>query len=258
MFNENLLVGSSALSIFFICSREGSHLATINFSDRYLAVDATWTPRGNIIYTTTALNVKMVLMSQSAEIIAIDEPTRFPRFVSVSNDEIIYLTDYNADVYQSTNEGVSWSLVFSSPDYYLIREVIKVTFENSDELWFLEEQKDEISHLRAYSTDRSLSKGDILWRYINVTTIDNKKINFSSSRFSNDGNMNIFLNDKDGKTVQLLPVNGPHCCQLQPLNHHFESEPHRVAVDKKRQLLYVGQMGGVIGVFKLTYGNGHN
>ena len=50
-------------------------------------------------------------------------------------------------------------------------------------------------------------------------------------------------------------VNGQYHCQLLS-SHHIKNLPCRLAVDKERQLLYVGQDESVVGVFKLTYGEG--
>ena len=216
--------------------------------------DATWTPRGNIVYTTYRSN-KVVVMSESGKVITTHTQMTDPRYISVSCDDIIYLADYKTGVYQSTDDGVSWSLVFKSTDGWHCEQVIKVTTDLSDDFWTLEKSNNNKYHLRVYSVDRRRSDGYVTWRGINVRTTDGKHINLSDSRLSYDGNMNIFLSDYHNKAVHVLLVNGQYHCQLLS-SHHIKNEPFRLAVDKERQLLYVGQKFGVVGVFKLTYGDG--
>ena len=253
VFNDKLLVSVNGHSQLFIYSREGRHLSTITINNNDKLWDTTWTPRGNIVYTT--FSNKVVVMSESGKVITTHTQMTKPRYLSVSNDDIIYLADLETGVYQSTDDGVSWSLVFKSTDGWHCWQVIKVTTDHSDDFWTLEQSVNKNWHLRVYSVDRKRSDGNVTWRDINVTTTDGKHINLSNSSLSYDGNMNIFLSDWDNKAVHVLSLNGQYHCPLLS-SHHFKSEPCRLAVDKERQLLYVGQMVGVVGVFKLTYGDG--
>ena len=254
VFNDKLLVSCSYLSQLFIYSREGRHLSTIttNYNDKLL--DATWTPRGNIVHTTFESN-RVVVMSESGKVITTHTQMTEPQWLSVSNDDIIYLADSQTGVYQSTDDGVSWSLVFKSTDGWHCEQVIKVTNDHSDDFWTLEYSDNNSYHLRVYSVDRRRSDGNVTWRDINVPITDGKHINLSYSRLSYDSKVNIFLSDCDNKAVHVLSVNGQYQCQLLS-SHQFENEPFRLAVDRERQLLYVGQEEGVVGVFKLTYGDG--
>ena len=259
VFNDKLLVsyGGSLLGLsqLFIYSREGRHLSTITIHNNDKLCDATWTPRGNIVYTTLYSN-KVVVMSKSGKVITTHTQMTEPRCLSVSNDDIIYLADSETGVYQSKDDGVSWSLVFKSTDGWHCEQVIKVTTDHSDDFWTLEQSDNNNHHLGVYSVDRRRSDGNVTWRDINVPTTDGKHINLSyNSSLSYDSNMNIFLSDCDNKAVHVLSVNGQYHCQLLS-SHHFKNEPLRLAVDKERQLLYVGQMWSVVGVFKLTYGDG--
>ena len=258
-FNDKLLVscgGVFGLSQLFIYSREGRHRSTITTNDNDELFDAMWTPRGNIVYTTLDSN-KVVVISESGKVITTYTRMTEPRDLSVSSDNIIYLADSETGgVYQSTDDGVSWSLVFKSTDGWRCIQVIKVTTDHSDDFWTLEYNRDSNNyHLRVYSVDRRRSDGNVTWRDINVTTTDGKHIDVSCSSLSYDGNMNIFLSDFNNKAVHVLSVNGQYHCQLLS-SLHIENEPWRLAVDEERQLLYVGQWDGVVGVFKLTCGEG--
>ena len=66
--------------------------------------------------------------------------------------------------------------------------------------------------------------------------------------------MNSFLSDCEKKAVHVLSVNGQYHCQLLS-SYNIESIHHKLAVDKERHLLYVGQLRSVVEVFNLKYGN---
>ena len=252
VFNDKLLVSSDCLSQLFIYSREGRHLSTITIRDDAKLWDATWTPCGNIVYTTQTSN-EVVAMSESGKVITKHIQMKQPRCLSVSNDDIIYLADLETGVHQSTDDGVSWSLVFKSSDGWSCGQVIKVTTDHCNEFWTLEGSDNGNLHLRVYSVDRRHSDVKVTWRDINVPTTDGKHIDLSYSRLSYDGNMNIFFNDNQNKAVHVLSVNGQYHCQLLS-SHHIKNTPYRLAVDKERQLLYVGQEESVVGLYELTYG----
>ena len=191
-------------------------------------------------------------MSESGEVIVKNKMIE-PRFFSVSN-EIIYLTDKKAGVYQSTDDGVSWSLVFKSTDEWYCREVIKVTTDCCDDYWALEKNDNNSYHLRVYSVDKRRSH-NVTWRDIDVTTTDGKHINLSHSKLSYDGDKNIFLSECYNKAVHVLSVNSPNHCQPL-LSQYVKTKPRKLAVDKERQQLYVGQTGGEVEVFQYAYADG--
>ena len=252
VFNDKLLLSGYGLSQLFIYSHEGRHLSTITINDNDKLYDAAWTPRGNIVYTTCNCN-KVVVMSESGEVISTHTQVTAPQYVSVSN-HIIYLADRETGVYQSTDDGITWNHVFKSTDGWHCWQVIKVTTDHSDDFWTLE-RSDKNKHLRVYSVNRRHSDGNVTWRDINVPTTDGKPINLLYSSLSYDGNMNIFLSDCHNKAVHVFSVNGQYHCQLLS-SHHINHRPCRLAADKKDQLLYVGQDESVVEVFKITYEDG--
>ena len=251
--NDKLLISDSGLSQLFIYNCEGRHLSTITINDNELLFDAMWTPRGNIVYTTFSNTV--VVISESGEVITPPTQMTFPGYLSVSNDNIIYLADRMTDVYQSTNDGVSWSIIFQSTDGWHCWQAIKVNTDHRDEFWTLEKSNNNNYHLRVYGVNRK--HYDVTWKDIIITTTNDKHCNLAGSRLSYDNNMNIFLSDYYNKAVHVLSVNGQYHCQLLS-SQHFKNYPCALAVDRKSELLYVGQNEGVVGVFKLTYGNGGN
>ena len=256
LFKDKLLVSSSYLSQLIICSREGHHRLTIATNDNDKLRDATWTPQGNIVYTT--YSNKVVVISESGKINSTHTHMKVPWHLSVSNDDVIYLVDlasYYGGVYQSTNEGVSWSLVFKSLYGWNCEQLIKVATKSSDVFWTWESNGIN-KHLHVYNVYGRSFDGNMTWRDIFPTT-DGKHIDLSHSSLSYDGNMNIFLSDQNNQAIHVLSVNGQYRYQLLS-SHQIKNKPWRLAVDKERQLLYIGQTGRVVGVFKLIYGEGSN
>ena len=173
MFQDKLLVSCYERTQLFIYSRTGRHLLTITTNDVDKLCDATWTPRGNIVYTTCN-SKKVVVLSESGKVITSHTQMTNPRYLSISNDDIIYLADRKTGVYQSADDGVSWSLVFKSTDNRHCRQVIKVTTDHNDNFWTLETSNYNNCHLRVYEVDRSRSDDNVIWRDINIPSTDGK------------------------------------------------------------------------------------
>ena len=113
-------------------SREGRHLSTITINDYYKLRDATWTHRGNIVYAIDDSN-RVVVMSESGKVITTRKKMTSSRYLSVSSDDIIYLAVYDTGVFQSTDDGISWSLVSKPTNGRHCYQVIKVTTDQSDD-----------------------------------------------------------------------------------------------------------------------------
>jgi hypothetical protein len=193
-------------------------------------------------------------MSQSGKIITQTQMTD-PRRLSVSTDNVIYLADWESGVYQSTDDGESWSLVFKSPDGGECLQVIKVIIDHSDHFWTIE-WKDNY-RLRVYNVNKKGDDINLTWSDVSLSTsLDTHILLDYNSYLSYDGDMNIFLSDWDNNTVHVFTVNGQYNCQLLSSTHI--NSPLSLTVDRKRQLLFVGQLGSVVGVFKFTYDSVNN
>ena len=72
--------------------------------------------------------------------------------LSVSSNDTIYLTDWEIDLCESTDDGISWNLVFKSSDEWHYWQMIKV--DHSDHFWTLELNENNNYYLRVYSVDR--------------------------------------------------------------------------------------------------------
>ena len=262
VFNNKLLVGSEGYSQLFIYSHEGRYLSTITINDNDQlstsnidsVCDATWTPHGSIVYTTK--NNKLVVISASGEVSTPQTQIKCPQKLHVSSDGIIYLTDTDwtigLNVYQSTDDGVSWSLVFKiAGRMQFYKELFKVATDHVDEFWILKRRIDspvfrEQINSFVYCMNKRRSDGTFTRRNIKVDEYVN---------LFYDGNMNIFLSDWSNEVVYVLSANGQYHCQLLS-SRQIKNFPCKLVVDKERQLLYIGESKGVVEVFELTYGDG--
>ena len=306
VLNDKLLIGGSPSPQFFIYSLKGRHLLTVTTLNNETPLDATWTPLGNIAYTTT--HGKVVVMSESGKVISTyDKSRRHIFFLGTSKDDVMCGFSYHKEfVYQSTDDGASWSLAFISPYQGILFQLVKLTFNYSVDYWMLahyfkmdkENSRTYVYSVRAsdyrhYDDDVSASKykhfdtdmtmkrydfdGDVTingynndfvnatdiignrtisYQYakkcIDIPTINGSFNGYYMRKLSYDGNMTIFLSDWDSNTVHAYSVtNCKYICQLLSKNY-IKNKPSAVTVNKEHQLLYVGQSGGVVGVFEVN------
>ena len=248
VFNDKLLVSYYGLSQLLIYNYTGHHLYTISHQLLYVVCDATWTPKGNIVLTE--LKGMVVLMSQVGKIISV-RGDFFPLRLSVSNDNIIYLADLAHGVLESRDDGVTWNKVSISYFGCTFRQVIKVAIGSIDYFWILGEFiGDKRPFMRLYSLDNRNFNSYAPLKHYNFASENKKYINFQSSSLSYSDNTTIIVSEVDKKVVYMLFVNGTYYSVLLP-SDRIKNKPFRLAVDNKRQLLYVGQEAGVVEVFNL-------
>ena len=236
----------------FIINREGRNLVTIITNETSL-YDATWTPRAKIVYSTV-YSKKVVVISETGQVIISHSQMADPRHFSVSNDDVIYLADYKTGVYQSKDDGVSWSLVFNATDdAWHFLQVIKVNTNHADDFWTLEINNDKYHYrLRVYSINYKYSIVDVVWSDVNDITRDGTYIYLAdSSKLTYDGKMNIFLTENRIQNAHIFSVTSRQHCQL--LFDQARNNLCRLAVDKEHKLLYVGLNEGLVEVYKLAH-----
>ena len=260
VFHDKLLISYSLCTELFIHSRYGLHLSTIKTINYAKLNDAVWSGSGSIVYAIYHGYYKVVVISESGKIIAVNNEIRDPTVFSVSTDDVLYLATERSGVFQSFDDGVSWSLAFKPTDGWLSTQFAKVTSDHSDDFWILERGGQHpiyYHHLRVYSLNKRHLVANATWRNIAPTTTDDKQIEFSGSSLSCDINNNIFVSDINIKAVHVFTENGHYDCQLLS-QEHIEYAPSRLSVDNEHQILYVGQWAGVVGVYKLLYGVGND
>ena len=249
VFNDKLLVSCMSFSQLLIYSRDGHHLSTIITNDNDSLHDAAWTPRGHIVYTTWSTN-KVVVMSENGKVLAKHPQITEPQRLSISYDNVIYLADWNTGVYQSTDDGISWSSIFKSTDGWHYCHVIKVISDHSEDFWTLKQIDDYNWRL---GICKRRPNNNLTLTDINFPATDGSYIDMAGSSLSYDGNRKIFLSVLNSSSVYMLSLNGQYYSRILSSNH-INNVPWRLAVDMRSQFLYIGQGENVVGVFKLmTY-----
>ena len=76
-----------------------------------------------------------------------------PLYLSVSNNESIYLTDRNLGIYQSIDDGMTWDCVFEQNDAWNFYQVFRTT----NYLWTWQMLQGREVSLRIYSWKNQLS-----------------------------------------------------------------------------------------------------
>ena len=250
MFEGQLLLSRAGHSQLFIYKQEtDQYRLPITIAENDKLYDATWTPKGYIVYTTFNTKKVVVISTESGSAIATHTHITDPRLLSMSDDKKIYLADYDTGVYESTDDGVNWNFVFESRDDWHCWQVIKVrNGDSSDDFWTLEKKRDD-RHLRVY---KRYSDGKLTWKNI-IFTPAAGNIDLSKSSLSYDRKTKaIFLSERHNKAVHKLSVEGQYQRQFLS-SHDIKNKPWRLAVDGES--LYVGQFDGVVEVFPLKSGN---
>jgi hypothetical protein len=174
-----------------------------------------------------------------------------PSSLSVSTDGVIYLISEYTSVYQSTDDGLTWSRMFNVAIGWMCRQVIKVsTYSNTDVLWAVVWSGEDL-HLHVYTVDKRRAVGDnVAWH--DVTLPSHVTVDLWNSKLAYDGHTSILVTDNKNKAMHVWSVSGQYDCQLVS-PQQLISEPWRVAVDTQRHVMYVGLEKGTVGVFELTY-----
>ena len=263
VFGDELLISSSETTELFIFSYNFILLHTLKLSN-HIAQDATWAPSGkNIVYfyfTNFDKTPRVVVRSATSQkTTEIGQVFKKPNCFSVCNN-VIFLTDWNLGVYQSTDDGISWSHVFKSIEKWSSEQVVNVVTNQYNDIWALESVKNTYQ-LSVYTVEMTLTDYDTILKRTNVTSVTDITLS-SHTSLTYDGMGNIFISDHEKRCIYTFAVNGqysPHqLLSLFTLSHKYkqnEKNPTRLAVDNVRQLLYVGQTLGSIQVYKLTHKN---
>lgn len=191
-----LLVGCSGNHQLHVYNPDGQHVAAINLNSKQKLREATWTPHGRIVYTTTK-GRKVVTISADGKLIVKYPMTNAQRF-TVSPDGIIYLADDIAGVYQSVDDGRTWSRVFKPRDGWGCFQAMKVSSDQHlDTFWTLELNNRDY-RLCACTVDKRLPAGNLKWHPIKVPSHTDL---WMMTRLAMDCNKNIFLTNFIAKSV---------------------------------------------------------
>ena len=136
VLENKLLIFSSKL---YILQLEPCILSTVSLPHRQI-YDITWTPHGNILYTTRDSG-KVVLVTALGKLVdeTISKINMFedPRHLSVTYS-VIYLANFQKGFYKSSDGGKSWTFLFKPQDGWNGELIIKVVGENTIDFWAIE------------------------------------------------------------------------------------------------------------------------
>jgi hypothetical protein len=174
----------------------------------------------------------------------------------MSTDGVIYLADYRAGVYQSTDDGESWSDMCKVADGWHCVQVIRVSSDSNTQIFWASEALQHADNtkwrLRVYTVDKRQVGDSLTWR--DVTLPSHVSVNLRNCKlaYDYDGYTNMFVTDFNSKAVPLWTVSGQYVCQLVS-PHQLVNIPQLLAADSQHgHVMYVGQDGGTVGVFELT------
>ena len=255
-FNDKLLVGAP-LAIYRTKNQKNSYLfapdeevllSSANPAIYEEVTDATWTARGTIMYTTPLQSTVVTISAESGMVISKTKMS-LPMQLSVFDDSIIFLNDYNTGVYQTTNDGATWDIVFKTTDgWHCYSKVIKINLEHGEDFWTLEENGNYY-RLRVNNINNTHSEQKVAGRDVKMPST--VYIRLRESQIWCDGRMTIFLLDRENQAVHTFLLNGQYQCQL--LSSHQIKSPVSLTLDTEDRL-YVGQADGKVTLFKLRYG----
>ncbi len=265
----------------YIYTTDGYYVDNVTLPDGDVLWDAAWTPQqGHIVYTTRCvysawcIQSKVVVMSRSGDVIASTNMTN-PGYLSVSMlDDVIYVTAYESGVYQSTDDGLTWShVVFNSTDGWSFEQAIKVSTDHdqhTDDLWTLEfkqrvepwEHNNRAQRLRVYTVDRRRAADDgggndnLTWRDAVLPSPEYEELrNIFGIKLAFDGHGTMIVADQlNGEVYAWSVVSGKYDRQLMsPLQTNY-NKAIRMAVNSDNHVMYVGNYyNGIMSVFSLIY-----
>ena len=266
VLNDAVMIGCYLQSHLYIFSQHDQHFA--NFTVTGSLIDAMWTPRGHILYTTIDKNKGTGLVSRkvtsagnmndtSAIAIQTSSNQSIPSFFSVFNNKYIYLADPLSGIYQSNDDGNSWFSIINATGEWQFLHVIRVG-GNGENYWIWElNSATHIQRLRMYSLDANNINAikDIGVKEVVIQFTYDITLNEVPGRMqSYDGIEHIFVSNYQNKTVHVYSINGLYHCQLLSPDDINDYHPTTVMIDPQRQQLYVVLRDLFVKVFKLAYG----
>ena len=251
IFHDKLLVSKHLANQLLIYNQHGRYLSTINTADNDKIIDATWTPRGNIVYATS---MKVIAISESGTLIKETVKIEGTSF-SISYDDIIYLGG-PAGVHKSTNDGLTWIYVLFPHHEWRCVQVSNVFSDHNDYYWIIENSRvRRTTNLSVYTLERrsiSMDTDDPRIRQsVDLVKASGQHMSLlPSSKLTYDGNTKFFLADCARNTISVLSTNGRHLCQLIL----SDKVSCRLIYDWKSHILYEGRVGSVVAMYRLIWG----
>ena len=246
-FNYQLLVGEYKQT-FFIFNQNMKHIRTIHTkycADSSLIRDAIWTPKGDILYAQSQCNKVYLISDYDAFITAntVTDPRKFSIF-----DNNIYLADYYSGVYQSTDDGFTWTLILKSANEGHFCQAIKIIADSYSYFWTLE-MLQEVTYLQVYRADTR--NADSTETFIN-TNLNRpfQTIVEGNSQIWYDGRTFVFAGKSMIQGFQVYSLNGEYRFTLLPSENKLHSKPNytimSVTMDREHRIIFFGTQFGIL------------
>jgi hypothetical protein len=295
-FDGQLLLAAmrDAQRVYVYNTTNGSYVTTLHLLSENYLIDLAWTRRGNIVFTSALyapslfgnfpISSEVVTMSlNGSEIARAVSPKNnttapFPltyQSLSVSTDGAIYMTVANESyqseiptkhcVYESIDEGETWSVVFETPeDKHYWMTATKVSNDSHHSVFWTRaadypgpEYKLGNYSIRVYAVTKkprhaNSDNADVTWHDINETNIIQNENNLI--RLIYDGQSNVFTSNC--RDVYAWSVSDES--EMLLIDSSVDDTPNNstgsVSVDRQHNVLYAGKRNGsVISVYNLTY-----
>jgi hypothetical protein len=228
-----LLIGRQYDKQLHVYSDNGSHVKSLAIPFNTKVTDAVWSPREHdIVCTIYRLDIeKVVVMSVTGDVIS-QMQMMIPKYLSVSFDNVIYVTSFKG-ISHSSDNGTTWNtLIGERGDGWLFNQALKVTPYNivsNYTIWAVETNYTNW-RLSIYTP------GKLTWTDV---VLPNSQVKVDNSRMAFDGRTNIYMTDYYNRAVHVWSVDGRYVRQLLSAQDFTHDEPRTVAVNKQRTLLYV-------------------
>ena len=245
--NKKLIVGTSekkALLVFDV--EKNCILQTIDAPQNLR--DATWLSSGNILCTLA--NDQVVILTELGEIFKWSKH-KFSdiQYMSVSvidGREIICLASGKHGVFQSTDDGMTWSLRYEPKRGWSSIQAIRV--RDIGECYFSIEMQSESWRLCKYG---ERCKYFMAGQYPNKTIVEETVIDretyLSVVRLEYDGEKTLYLSVYYNHCVQIYSINGDKLYTLSPNEHNLIlTYPTSLYFDRQQKILYSGSKNGSI------------
>lgn len=244
--DDKLLSGRRADSLLHVYATDGNHVLSIDLPG--MLVDAVWAPyNGSIICTIRShysQTRNVLVMSVTGHIVAGNIMVS-PEYLSVSSDNVIYLTDSTDGIFQSTDSGMTWNQVIKLSNQVRNQAVKVFTSEQLADIWVIEhgENWNVCIYTVLHNNSNAIQSRRNLVLPLDAG-VDNGRLIF-------DGYTNVYIvSEFNNKVVYCVSVDGLYFDVLISLRRRITS----VAVDKKRTTMFVGQNSGYVSVYALQFG----
>lgn len=278
LLDDRLLLSALASRHFYVYSAtDGRHLATGEATSHIY--DVHWSKDGHVIYTSLSRRTatKAALVNVNEERIS-EVITSNPRNISSSSScssDVLYLADWADGIFQSRDDGMTWSHVFKPINGVQCLQVVKLnataaatTSSTTTEVfwtlcWCAESKQ---YRLRIYTVVMTISNNEtnddiedssssshVTWSDVSMYAPASRgRLNLAGSYLAYDCKRNkMFVSDMVTSSIHVYTASTGKYQHVLLTSAQIDC-PWRLCVDSQRDLLYVGQSNETVKIFSLS------